>query len=325
MFAAVLQTSGESGESGVKSTANVVVALRSCIPAAAGSGVAGDVAGCVEAALVAAGDQVAEVHTIVEAAAAADPWFADACHLGSHEAGHALASSVGAVEALALVTNMCSSGLIHGVFDAVGSGSPGEETWRSLARTCVELRSRGPAACPDGMGHAAWDATGDVVAAEQICAVFDDFAARSECAEGVVMQRFEPATERLNRGRDQRPFDPNDYCRTGSDPAILQGCLHGVGWLLANDLAARADAVGALRGSVDPVAIPSLVSTFLAGVRTCEELGAGERACTHRLLTGVPVALFRDAATRNALCTADPAVQRRCEEIASTYVGRTTS
>jgi hypothetical protein len=320
-YAAVLMSQSNVESNDLKGNGDPVLMFRICIPNEPSVGDAADVALCVQEALLAAGDRVAEVHKAAEVAASRDPWFADACHLGSHEAGHDLARKAGAVKALSLVSNMCSSGLIHGIFDAVGADLSSKQNWKLLAETCINLRSRGPAACPDGMGHAAWDATGDATAAEEICTLFTDSSARSECSEGVVMQRFEPATEGVNRARDLRPADPTKICRSRSDASILDGCYRGIGWLLANDLAAKADAVGALRGSVSEKAIPLLVDVFRSGLNTCKDLGAGERACTHRLLTSVPVALFRDRETRSALCGGDENVRLRCEEIAGMYVG----
>jgi len=292
-----------------------------CVPIPLGSGTPSAIADCVKVTFVAAGDDFGVAGEVFTSAAKRDPFFADACHLGAHEAGRALALRMDPADALSVSSSVCSSGLVHGIFDALGETSPDFATWDELASVCEDLRRREPAACADGMGHAAWDVTGDVAYAEELCLTFTEYSARSECAEGVQMQRYAPATERAGRPRDERPLEVAEICRIESEPSILEGCRHGIGWLLANDIAALADSHDALRGAVPVEARSPLAAQFATAAAACSTLFDGEAACSHRLLTAVPVALYLDRPTRDALCSSAPMISVRCREIATAYTG----
>jgi hypothetical protein len=259
----------------VKNKSNIVLLsdkeltddARECIPVPYGIGNTKIIGDCVRDVFISAGYDVSTPARIFESASKFDPFFADACHLGSHEAGKMLALGKNPAAALKVTSSVCSSGLIHGIFDAIGETSQNTDTWKSFANICEELRDKQPAACADGMGHAAWDVTGDVVAAETICLSFSNVAAREECAEGVVMQRFEPATDKADRKREIRPHSLAEICRVDSDPSILKGCWRGTGWLLANDLAARADSQNALRGFVSAKSVRVLTIKFTKSIK----------------------------------------------------------
>jgi hypothetical protein len=150
----------------------------------------------------------------------------------------------------------CNSGLLHGVLVAAARDNLTLDQWKALAEWC-NPRAGDLANCGDAIGHGAWEATLDEGEAVKICALIETALWRSECSEGVVMQKFEPA----GRGNIRReiPTDPVPVCAhvpAGSDAELRTGCVRGVMYL-------RHQQLGDLSGFGDRATRESVVGGIL--------------------------------------------------------------
>lgn len=302
---AVSAFGGRFGSAGVDGAAGLKrweARARACV------GVS-DVTGCTEALFLAAGrsprplEAMEAMNGFLHDEAARNPVFSDACHMGGHLAGKQMAAESGdPVKVLAERTiEGCFSGLAHGVFDAVGRGLAGAPNWARLAAVCEQRLQAMPGLnCPDGMGHAAWDATTQRDAAYRICEHFTLPGPLEQCAEGIVMQRFAPATERDSGRSEPVPTDVASIC-AGLSGHLLSGCFSGVGWLMGHVLLSGLEPITNAASQEYAEALVDPMRDVVAG---CSSLGEGADGCFLRFVTTVPVTKWDDPVVRDAFCSA---------------------
>lgn len=157
------------------------------------------------------------------------------CHRASHRAGGELWPEDGRwiLEISQLNTPVCSSGLLHGFVDQIVGKEFGEQEWRQLIGWCdAQFLAQVGIACGDAVGHVAWTETADELASRQICAMFATPMWRAECAEGVVMQQYSPASS--SKTQTRLPSDPRKVCvihpAGGKYDPVRAGCIRGVGY-----------------------------------------------------------------------------------------------
>ncbi|MFM7088891.1 MAG: hypothetical protein ACKOW9_05180 [Candidatus Paceibacterota bacterium] len=203
------------------------------------------------------------------------PGFARICHISSHKAAiNAFDSSRSLYDQHDQVNTItCDSGMYHGFWEAVGYSKPSLDTWRELIQWCEEksktLLDAGN--CGDAAGHAAFDATKEQHSAVRLaCFLFSADILRSECAEGVLMQRFIPGSG--SPGTDPLPTLTNmpKLCEKlrYEEASIAKGCFRGIGWLL---------------GQTAKTESQNLIFQSLSeGEAVCRALESGYNDCTDR-------------------------------------------
>ncbi len=157
------------------------------------------------------------------------------CHRAAHRAGGAVWPGDGRwIEKIADVNfKVCSSGLLHGFVDqVVGKGFTDRE-WAELTAWCDgQFVAQAGVACGDAVGHVAWTDTEDHARAREICSMFATPLWKAECAEGVVMQQYSPASS--SKPHRPLPADPVTVCEIhpagGSFDAVRAGCIRGVAY-----------------------------------------------------------------------------------------------
>ena len=158
------------------------------------------------------------------------------CHRAAHIAGGAAWPSNGrwydVIDQVAKAE--CSAGLLHGFIDQIAYQNFSTDQWRALAAWCDAHSGTGNANCGDAIGHVAWESGKDRVRSAEICGLLTVSYWRSECTEGVVMQQYEPVSEKHQRA--DLPDDPTTVCahiRPAGDAYsdLRMGCIRGIGYI----------------------------------------------------------------------------------------------
>jgi hypothetical protein len=145
-----------------------------------------------------------DVFVALKALSLARPDVFTLCHNASHRVGEIAlrrlfadrgADFEGMYRMIDAGVTTCQGGLVHGVYDAFGLLNPEVEDFKAAVDACQRNQSVPSGQCADAVGHASWDAFGDVVKTLQACSYWNDSWYQEICAEGVVMriyQRLEP-------------------------------------------------------------------------------------------------------------------------------------
>jgi hypothetical protein len=157
------------------------------------------------------------------------------CHRAAHRAGGANWPADGRwiLKIHEVNFGVCSSGLLHGFVDQVIGKEFSQDQWKQLMGWCdTQYKAGIEVACGDAVGHVAWTDTEDPAAAREICSMFATPVLRAECAEGVVMQQYSPASS--SKEQKRLPADPLPVCAIhpagGAFDAVRAGCIRGVGY-----------------------------------------------------------------------------------------------
>lgn len=248
-------------------TQDLAAATSACVPANTpyGAEMNQEQEDCVEQFMLEA-LQENRVASILPAMDDLDRRVPTVCHNAAHAAG--VASWVNDERwrdriDIASVRN-CNSGLLHGVLVAAARDNLTFDQWTALAEWC-NPRASDLANCGDAIGHGAWEATLDETEAVKICALIETALWRSECSEGVVMQKFEPAGS--GNVRREIPADPAPICAhvpVDGDVELRTGCVRGVMYL-------RHQQLGDISGFDDTATRESVVGGILDTCNAFEE------------------------------------------------------
>lgn len=141
----------------------------------------------------------------------------------------------------------CQGGLVHGIFDAVAALNVTTEVLKEFALVCTEredsyLKSGSQVAaslsayCSDASGHAAYGLTDNLEDAVKICNDSLSYGRQiSACVEGVMMQRYEPASGVGGLGYKMSHIELPKFCdslkgKYETDDVFL-GCHDGAGYV----------------------------------------------------------------------------------------------
>ena len=141
----------------------------------------------------------------------------------------------------------CQGGLVHGIFDAVAALNVTPEVLKEFALVCTEredmyLKSKSQVAaslsayCSDASGHAAYGLTNNLEGAVKICNDILSYGKQiSACVEGVMMQRYQPASGVGGLGYMMSHIELPKFCdslkgKYKTDDVFL-GCHDGAGYV----------------------------------------------------------------------------------------------
>lgn len=199
-----------------------------------------DVQGCLLQVMLDAVEagEVWEMQAQLEMQIEETPALYYACHDIGHLAGrraYELAPDIGRL----IVNNpsaTCAYGIGHGVLDGFGDDSPGYEEFRAAADACATKEGMSAWLCADGIGHAAWEASGDLAQASVYCELLD-YWARAACSEGIMMQIYEPAGSGLMESPESVFAELPGVCESwpSSDKDVIRGCHAGAGYLYTRE------------------------------------------------------------------------------------------
>lgn len=257
-----------------------------------------------------------------------DPWLRMSCHPAAHMLTEERRFDRPALEELLDEVGdvaTCDWAFGHAAVSGLGLLGPGEFRRGEILEWCL-AHDDDPIVyrnCVDGVGHHVWLATASleesVRACEQVPA-----EARMSCGGGVLMQMFEPATQKpAEYSRAQAIEVVPGFCREwrryAEEQRTVEACAHGAGYVYGLDL--RDAVFSELRsvlgaGALDVSARERLVEVAGDGAVRCAELGDDvAMVCSQMVARSIPVELARvDRASYDALCGAfaDPSVAGAC-------------
>jgi hypothetical protein len=258
-------------------------------------------------------DQVASIMPALEEY---DKRAQSTCHAAGHDAGIA-AYKAEEDKWIAIIQRsaqlICNSALLHGVFTAAGVGGLTENQWDFVLNWCDTLNPLKDkiANCGDAIGHAAWDQFKEPKRSVLICEKLSTELWRSECSEGVLMQRYAPVvSESPGEELPENLTTLCDHTDQGDDTGVRRGCMRGIGYILsANVLRNGWDSdQGIQQGKV------------IAALAVCSSYSfKDQRFCEERFMESI-VDILTPATYQAATaqyCPLTKTLNEKCEEILS--------
>jgi hypothetical protein len=86
------------------------------------------------------------------------------------------------------VNATCENGFVHGLFDTLGYLDAPIDSFEVAMQAC---QSAGISDCADGMGHAAWEVTGNLDEAVEVCSMLESNEQRVVCDGGIIMRMYQ--------------------------------------------------------------------------------------------------------------------------------------
>jgi len=217
-------------------------------------------------------------------------YVARECHVAGHKIGSDWVFSGSDPFAAVKVEEIrCEGAFTHGVLDAWALTKPDLDGAGKMADVCdyeVGLDEGSyfkKGWCWDGLGHAAWVASGEnYIDALNRCATIDSSEGRSYCVEGIYMEVYEPANyERgrgLGRALEELPIicskHPVNWLPAGAEEDYRQGCWQGAGYLFTRlvtwDLTEN-ESSSMIKARMDRL------------ISLCDMMGEGKEVCMDRL------------------------------------------
>jgi len=165
------------------------------------------------------------------------------CHRAAHNSGALIVEKLGGVQNSIKLLDKPACGLVHAPYDYFGRGKHNFSDWVDLVKKCTNIQSKLDyyLQCDDAVGHAVVQSISknkefydDAYFSYKVCATFEDYKARINCGEGVIMERFGPLDPNVT---------PEDFITVKEliNQCILipsnilnaqEGCSYGVGWYL---------------------------------------------------------------------------------------------
>jgi len=142
----------------------------------------------------------ADVFSSIRALNTARPDVFTVCHNASHRVGEVALRRIIPVFGIdkdiiaALLdrgASACMGGLMHGTLDAVGLLVSEIPAFKPVVEACLLANPDNLGYCTDAVGHATWDAFGDISKAAEVCSFFETPRTRRECGEGILMRIYQ--------------------------------------------------------------------------------------------------------------------------------------
>jgi hypothetical protein len=167
------------------------------------------------------------------------------CHIPGHDLGAEFVEYFDGDFRRAVMTlgyDICGGGIVHGVFDVWGKQPHPLSTWLEIGDACIEQNRIRYSTCGDAVGHAAYESTGqDLAAAIGICDLLPEAWIQNSCANGAFMQKYYPQSSALKYTR-KVPIpaweELVDFCDElpTRNVGTLDGCYGGAGWVIGNTI-----------------------------------------------------------------------------------------
>jgi len=196
------------------------------------------------------------------------PEFWMPCHDMLHKAGgdSVYDAEEGSLLLQQIHLGACQAGAVHGILDGIALHNPTLQDFEKLGDICMNYKTNPNAIdgdrlfnyCADGLGHAAWSASKELNKAVAYCEVVKDKWSQILCAEGIMMQIFEPANDVATYSKEESITIIPEMCAnwpSGTSSSTYLGCNRGAAYVYTRD-AWKADATisgGDVPASLDEV------------------------------------------------------------------------
>jgi hypothetical protein len=253
------------------------------------------------------------------------PFFYFPCHDVLHRVGERAYFQHGDMAELILANNtdVCGTAFIMGGLDAFGAMEPSPEEFRAAAAACESMSGPGFAArlrgmCEHSMGHVAWKSTLTIDGAAARCALMASDAGKMSCADGVMMQIYEPANSIAVRPIEEGYEHAGAVCDMWPNvDASKAGCYGGAGYVFSRplykvDLQVRLESDE--DGKLSPDQRERLREVALFVVEKCKALDhePGVAPCLRRAAWAIPGTVFWDQTLIDEVCAAYEGYEDNC-------------
>lgn len=283
---------------------------------------------CILDVMISASDagQLVEVQDALSAQILLTPPLFGACHNAGHKAGQHVFATRGDIRKLLLenTSTTCQYSIGHGLLDGFAASSPTDEEFQQAADACVQLLESGNHAtfafCADGLGHAAWESTKELEGAVGRCAMVSDGEGRSACAEGVIMQIYEPAgflpSEDIAEAPEQLPSMCRDW--PTDDAELHYGCNSGAGYIYTRPAWKLAVAWQTQNGQIalGPAEAQQMVEHMEWAADMCRKHSGKEAksSCLRSMSQQTPHVVYLDEELTKRVCGLQGEWASRCED-----------
>jgi hypothetical protein len=258
-------------------------------------------------------DQIANIMPALEEY---DKRAQSTCHSAGHDAGIA-AYNAEKEKWIAIIQRsaqlICNSALLHGVFTAAGASELTENQWEFILNWCDTLNplKEKIANCGDAIGHAAWDQFKEAKKSVLMCEKLSTELWRSECSEGVLMQRYAPVVS--DSPEEELPENLTTLCDhvdRNDNSGIRRGCMRGIGYVLAASVLQNGWDSGQGIKDEDVNAALIVCSTYST---------ADQRFCEERFMESFVDVLTKETyqTASTEYCPLTKTLNEKCEEILS--------
>jgi len=268
------------------------------------------------------------------------------CHNFMHKAADSAADTPSGILAIIKKIDLpaCQGGLVHGLIDAFARVSPTIEDFRSLADTCTMFNERAEAQskpqsaedfrrlyayCTDGAGHAAWEHAHDLNSAVDACNAINEPTGQALCAEGVLMQIYEPANGEAEKSVDQGFLEIPDLCANWPDKSAgsptLIGCNTGAAYVYSRPAWHTASLlISNAENNNSTITSESLLEKaegqIMKAIDMCSKYHTND--CLRSLANQVPDILYTNQSTINSICAAIKADEDMCLQAKESRAGK---
>jgi hypothetical protein len=248
-----------------------------------------------------------------------------ACHTIGHKAGQrAFELSKNIVELLTTNQNgTCQYAIGHGVLDGFALSEPTDAEFQQAADACMSLQGLNEGAewafrlCSDGLGHVAWTSTLAYAPAAKRCGMLSIESSQEACAEGVIMQVYEPAGTEPSADPRNAHIELPIICANwaGNEPTRL-GCYAGAGYIYTRDAFVlhynreRLD-----QHSLVPAQAAEMKQIYSRAAEYCAMMGDGSSRCLESAAQQVPPSVYATEGLAEEVCAALGEWESRCLDL----------
>jgi hypothetical protein len=268
------------------------------------------------------------------------------CHNIMHRAADDAAKTPSGILTLIEMIDLpsCQGGLVHGLIDAFARVSPTQQDFQSLGDTCSKFNDLSQAQtdrqrmedfhllyayCTDGAGHAAWEHAHDLSSAVDACNALNEPTGQAACAEGVLMQIYEPANGAAEKSVEQGFTDIPELCANWPDKtdekATLIGCNTGAAyvytrpaWRIAWQINSSPDA--SQGGESQEELLAKAEQHIKRAIDMCVKYHTSD--CLRSLANQVPDVLYGNQATIDDICASTLENKEMCLQAKSARAGK---
>lgn len=236
------------------------------------------------------------------------PTFFDVCHDLGHAAGrYAYTKHQDIADLVAGIGTSCQYALGHGVLDGFADTKPDETAYRQAVAACESIGDPLTVGyCADGLGHVAWSSTEDLAGAARRCAYLGKEGLEQACAEGILMQIYEPAGFEPWRDIADAPAEIPAMCANwpqADRAANLAGCHSGAGYIFSRNLA-KNSAAWEIRGEMTERLYADVLESIRYALNGCALMNdkVAVDMCHQSLSQQYPKVVHYDERLEDAAC-----------------------
>ena len=333
-FTAVVSQAAPAAIDAGNSKDTHALALRACAAQYAENG---DMQECLMKVFAAAArdETLDDLQNDIEQVAARSARVTNACHSAAHEAGTTLVTSKDTIldqltkaDYPGWVADGCLFGISHGITDMMIIEPELMPEWPDIIAACEAARGDAPgnsyAGCVDGLGHLAWNDTGDEYKAAEHCTGFRKPQDVEFCVYSLMMGQFRPLPELEVHPvpPDRSPEEWANGCVAMEDlgEAAVRGCAGGAGYVHVHTGEGRERS-----DEIEAAATVDLDKAIALGIEVVDDtvgwcagldkaVENGKSICTVGALSTLPQAVLEPARVWEEVCSRKDLALSSCRE-----------